>query len=96
MVVSNWDAPRASGDTASFSPDRHPSCSRKRYAGAIDNTEQLPPAQRILFLKSWNEWAEGNYVEPDRRHGDAYLRAVAAAVYGHGIAAQPADRVTDG
>ena len=42
------------------------------------------------FLKSWNEWAEGNYVEPDRRARDAYLRAVAAAVYGHGTAAHPA------
>ena len=40
----------------------------------------LPPDQRIVFLKSWNEWAEGNYVEPDRRHGTGVPRAVATTV----------------
>jgi hypothetical protein len=32
------------------------------------------------FLKSWNEWAEGNHLEPDLKYGKDYLRVVAEIV----------------
>lgn len=32
--------------------------------------------QDILVLRSWNEWAEGNYLEPDMRIGHGYLDAL--------------------
>lgn len=31
---------------------------------------------QILFLKSWNEWGEGNYVEPDLMYGHGFLEAI--------------------
>jgi hypothetical protein len=58
-------------------------------ASAFDAVRDLPAGQRIVFLKSWNEWAEGNYVEPDRAHGGAYLRAVADAVAGDAAMPRP-------
>ena len=31
----------------------------------------------LLFIKSWNEWGEGNYLEPDMKFGKAYIEETA-------------------
>lgn len=33
-------------------------------------------SERIVFIKSWNEWAEGNYLEPDLFWGRKWLEVV--------------------
>lgn len=34
----------------------------------------------LLFIKSWNEWGEGNYLEPDQKWGHAYMEATSRAL----------------
>lgn len=34
-----------------------------------------PKRDRIIFINAWNEWAEGNHLEPCQKWGHAYLEA---------------------
>lgn len=36
--------------------------------------------EKLMFIKSWNEWGEGNYLEPDMRYGNAYIEETAKAL----------------
>lgn len=35
---------------------------------------------QVVFLKSWNEWGEGNYMEPDLKFGKGYIDALREAL----------------
>ena len=57
-----------------------PAPPRSGSAPTSAGASSWPPASRgdeqVLVVKSWNEWAEGNYLEPDRETGTARLEAL--------------------
>jgi hypothetical protein len=42
----------------------------KEVCKMVESSEKK---EKLLFIKSWNEWGEGNYLEPDRKFGKEYI-----------------------
>ncbi len=74
-VMVSWDntARRAQGATIynGATPERYEQWLRTT-ADALAGTRS---EENYLFILAWNEWAEGNHLEPDQRYGRAYLEA---------------------
>jgi hypothetical protein len=75
-VMPNWDNTPRSGMLGWVLHDPSPELFRLHVRHALATLEAQAGIENILFLKSWNEWAEGNYFEPDRRFGRAFLEVI--------------------
>ncbi|MBV8715833.1 MAG: glycoside hydrolase family 99-like domain-containing protein [Chloroflexi bacterium] len=78
-VLPNWDNTPRSGRNGLVITGSSPELFHEHLSRAISLVEKRPYQRRLVFLKSWNEWAEGNFVEPDVLHGRRYLEAVQQA-----------------
>ncbi|MBO4498947.1 MAG: glycoside hydrolase family 99-like domain-containing protein [Bacteroidaceae bacterium] len=79
-IIPNWDHTPRTGRKGVVFHNSNP----KLFAAHLSDVKKVlsskPEESRIVFIKSWNEWAEGNYLEPDLRWGKAYLEEVAKAI----------------
>lgn len=73
-VIPNWDNSPRSKNQSLILNKSSPEIFGKFLGKSIDAVnEQDDVLNKIIVIKSWNEWAEGNYLEPDSKHGLAWL-----------------------
>ncbi len=75
-VYPNWDNTPRSGARGVVLDGSSPAGFAQNLGHAIDALGDRPAQERLLWIKSWNEWAEGNYLEPDLEHGRAWLETL--------------------
>lgn len=74
VLYPQWDHSPRSGKNAFVVTHSTPELfgeQVKRMFTLIKNKEN-----KIIMLKSWNEWAEGNYMEPDELNGRGFIEAL--------------------
>src|SRR5699024_10351921 len=75
-IYPGWDNSPRSGRGSVILHGSTPEKFRPHVRHAIDRVSNLPLGEQLVFVKSWNEWAEGNHLEPDLKWGTAYLEVV--------------------
>jgi hypothetical protein len=89
-VIPNWDNTPRSGVRSVVLHNSTPELFRIHLKEAIAQVYDRTHDKRVVFVKSWNEWAEGNYLEPDQRFGKAYLEVVKEEISCHLVEITPA------
>jgi hypothetical protein len=79
-VIPNWDNTPRSGVNGLVLHNSTPELFRGQINNAIKKVSNLPDDHKIIFIKSWNEWAEGNHLEPDMKFGRGYLEVIKQAL----------------
>lgn len=75
-VYPNWDNTPRSGRGGVVLTGADPDKFARNVRDAIATIVDRPQQERLLWIKSWNEWAEGNHLEPDLVRGRAWLQAL--------------------
>lgn len=79
-ILPQWDHTPRSGWNGSFLVNSTPELFKELVKRSFDSIKNKTPQKQIVFLKSWNEWGEGNYMEPDLTNGRGYIDALKSIV----------------
>jgi hypothetical protein len=72
-IIPNWDHSPRSGTHALILHNSSPELFEEHILDVKNILQTKSSNRQIAFVKSWNEWAEGNYLEPDLKYGWKYL-----------------------
>lgn len=79
-VTPSWDnSPRRKKGAVIFI-DSSPELYERWLKKIIEKSLDKSPNEVIVFINAWNEWGEGNHLEPDLRFGRGYLESTRKAI----------------
>ncbi len=79
-VTPTWDNSARRKSEAVIFINSSPKVYQQWLNHAVNSVQHLPSEERLVFVNAWNEWGEGNHLEPDQRFGRAYLEATKTAL----------------
>lgn len=79
-IFPQWDRTPRAGNSEGVYVNATPTTFKKHIQNALNVIKNKDMEHRILFLRAWNEWGEGNYVEPDLKYGHGFLNAIKEAI----------------
>ncbi len=79
-VLPGWDNTPRAGRSGLVFQGATPARFESQVRRAVERVKGDASTGGLLFVKSWNEWAEGNHLEPCRRFGHGYLKALSRAL----------------
>lgn len=75
-IYPNWDRSPRAGLSDAILIDSTPAV----FSAMLEKVKSImlkrEQQHRIVILTSWNEWGEGNHLEPDLKYGRGYLEAI--------------------
>lgn len=80
IICPNWDHSPRSGKKGFILKNSTPELFKKHISQVFGYIKNKPYEKRIAIIKSWNEWGEGNYMEPDIKYGKRYLEVLKETV----------------
>lgn len=80
-ILPGYDRSPRAGRAAQIYYNSTPEAFKKHVHDTLEYVKDKQDDHKIVILKSWNEWGESNYMEPDRKYGHAYLDALADEVF---------------
>jgi hypothetical protein len=79
-IYPNWDTTPRINIEGQVLLNSTPTLFKKHVKRILNLIKNKKDNNKVIFLKSWNEWAEGNYMEPDLRFGKGYITALKEAL----------------
>lgn len=75
-ICPAWDNTARKGKDAFLFKNSTPSKFMEWYTFHKTHLVQSNAEDNFIFINAWNEWAEGNHLEPCQKWGHAYLKAL--------------------